>query len=80
MVFPEEEAAAVNAFRSATEVAKINGVKVPRCTTACVMCGQPAEPVCWECLACTIETAVERMAREGKLDDVVRRVVERMRG
>lgn len=67
-------------FVPAAKIARDKGTPVPRCTTACVMCGQPAEPVCWECLACTIETAVERMAREGKLDDVVRRVVERMRG
>lgn len=67
-------------FESASKIARDKGTSVPRCTTACVMCGQPSEPICWECLACTIETAVERMAREGKLDDVVRRVVERMRG
>lgn len=67
-------------FESADRIAKSKGTPVPRCTTACVMCGEAAEPVCWSCLACTIETAVERMAREGKLDEVVQRVVERMRG
>lgn len=66
------------AFRSAAEVAKENGVNIRR--TACAMCGDPAEAVCWACLDATIETAVERMAREGKLDDALRRVVERMKG
>lgn len=65
-------------FRSASDVAKERGMNIRR--TACVMCGEPSEPVCWACLDCTIETAVERMAREGKLDEVVQRVVERMRG
>ena len=67
-----------SAFKPASELAKDKGLVVKG--SSCHMCGQPAEPVCWECLACTIDAAVERMAREGKLDDVVRRVVEQMRG
>lgn len=66
------------AFRPADKIAKENGVNIRR--TACAMCGNPAEAVCWACLGATIETAVERMAREGKLDDALRRVVERMKG
>ena len=65
-------------FESASKIAKEKGLVVKG--SSCHMCGQPSEPICWECLACTIETAVERMARECELDDVVRRVVERMRG
>lgn len=65
-------------FEPADRIAKERGMNIRR--TACAMCGEPSEPVCWQCLDCTIETAVERMAREGKLDDVVRRVIERMRG
>ena len=66
------------AFRPADKIAKENGVNIRR--TACAMCGDPAEAVCWACLDATIETAVERMAREGKLDDALRRVIEQARG
>ena len=65
-------------FEPASKIAKEKGLVVKG--SSCHMCGQPSEPICWECLVCTIETAVERMAHEGKLDDVVMRVVERMRG
>jgi hypothetical protein len=67
-------------FVPADKITRDKGTAEPRCTTACVMCGQPSEPICWECLASTIEVVVERMAREGKLDDVMQRVIERMRG
>lgn len=50
-------------FESASNIAKEKGLVVKG--SSCHMCGQPSEPICWECLACTIETAVERMAREG---------------
>lgn len=71
----------MTAFRPADRIAHERGMPIVRVnTTACVMCGEAAEPICWDCLGCTIEEAIERMAREGKLDDAILRVIERMRG
>jgi len=66
------------AFRPASELAKDVGIVVKG--RSCRGCGDPAEDLCEACLTCTIESVVERMARDGALDDAIRRVIERARG
>lgn len=68
-----------SAFTPAGELAKARGVRVQRVEETCAMCDgrELAMPIGSACLEATIETMVEKMAEQGKLDRYLEKVLER---